>query len=48
MKVALTGKDVVAGLTLPTGVREMKFFDYGHSDCVVGFGVRIRQAGSRT
>jgi integrase len=48
MKVALTGKDVVAGLALPTGVRDMKFFDYGHSDCVVGFGVRIRQAGSRT
>jgi integrase len=48
MKVALTGKDIVGGLTLPPGVREMKFFDYGHSDCVVGFGVRIRQAGSRT
>jgi integrase len=48
MKVALTGKDVITGLTLPTGVREMKFFDYGHPDCVVGFGVRMRQAGSRT
>jgi integrase len=48
MKIALNGNDIVAGLTLPTNVREVKFFDYGHSDCVVGFGIRIRQAGSRT
>ena len=31
MKVALTSKDVVADLTLRTGVREVKFFDHGHS-----------------
>jgi integrase len=48
MKVALTGNDVVAGLALAAGVQEAKFFDYGHADCVVGFGLRVRHAGSRT
>jgi integrase len=47
MKIALTGNDVVAALSLPAGVREVKYFDQGHSDCVVGFGLRIRDTGSR-
>jgi integrase len=47
MKIALTSNEVVAALTLPAGVRELKFFDHGHRDCVVGFGLRIRDTGSR-
>jgi integrase len=47
MKTALTSNDVVRALTIPAGVREMKYFDHGHADCVVGFGLRIRDTGSR-
>jgi integrase len=47
MKIALTSNEVVAALALPAGVRELKFFDHGHRDCVVGFGLRIRDTGSR-
>jgi integrase len=48
MKIALMTKDVAAGLRLPAGVREMTFFDHGHADCVVGFGLRLRETGART
>lgn len=48
MKIALTTKDVAAGLHLPASVREMTFFDHGHADCVVGFGLRVRETGART
>jgi integrase len=47
MKIALTSNEVVGALALPAGVRELKFFDHGHRDCVVGFGLRIRDTGSR-
>jgi integrase len=48
MKIALVTKDVAAGLRLPAGVSEMTFFDHGHPDCVVGFGLRVRGTGART
>jgi hypothetical protein len=47
MKIAFTSNDVVRALTLPAGVREVKYFDHGHPDCVVGFGLRVRDSGSR-
>jgi integrase len=47
MKIALTSNEAIAALALPAGVRELKFFDHGHRDCVVGFGLRIRDTGSR-
>jgi integrase len=47
MKIALTSNEVVARLVLPAGVQELKFFDHGHRDCVVGFGLRVRDTGSR-
>ena len=47
MKIALTSNEVIGALALPDGVRELKFFDHGHRDCVVGFGLRIRDTGSR-
>jgi integrase len=48
MKIALTDNKIVAGLALPAGAREMTFFDHGHPDCVVGFGLRVRATGART
>jgi integrase len=48
MKIALIDKQVVAGLALPIGVRDTTFFDHGHPDCVVGFGLRVRATGART
>src|SRR5438445_10542796 len=42
MKITLTSNEVVAALALPARVRALKFFDHGHRDCVVGFGLRIR------
>jgi len=48
MKIALTSREMLAGLELPSGAREVTFFDYGHSDCVVGFGLRVRATGSRS
>ena len=47
IKIALTSNEVVTALALPAGVRELKFFDHGHCDCVVGFGLRVRETGSR-
>ena len=48
MKIAITGRDVVAGLVLRAGARQVTFFDHGHPDCVVGFGLRVRATGART
>jgi hypothetical protein len=48
MKIALTSNDVAASLRLRADVREMTFFDHGHADCVIGFGLRIRATGART
>jgi integrase len=48
LKLALTDRDVIAGLAAPVGAGEVTFFDHGHPDCVVGFGLRLRATGART
>jgi integrase len=48
MKIALIANDQALGLQLPADIREATFFDHGHADCVVGFGLRIRASGART
>jgi integrase len=48
MKIALTSNAMVAGLKLPEGATEEKFFDHGHDDAVPGFGLRVRDSGVRT
>jgi integrase len=48
MKIALTDNAVVGRLKLPDDATEEKFWDHGHDDCVIGFGLRVRESGVRT